>query len=92
LGVRGTYHRKPEKLAEIRSKLYRQLSDHLADAQRGLTPAAYHVTPRPQRRISPAVTLVRVAIVGLGLIAAYWLVAWAVWGNAVSDLRAIAHL
>jgi type IV/VI secretion system ImpK/VasF family protein len=91
LGVRGTYHRKPEKLAEVRSKLFRQLSEHLADAQRELTPAAYHVTPRPPRRISPAVTLVRIAIVGLGLVAAYWLVAWAVWGNAVSDLRAIAR-
>ena len=26
LGVRGTYHRKPEKLAEIKAKLYRQLA------------------------------------------------------------------
>src|SRR4029079_7902973 len=25
LGVRGTFHRKPEKLAEVRTKLYRQM-------------------------------------------------------------------
>ena len=89
LGVRGTFYRKPEKLAEIRSKLYRQMSEYLADAQRQLTPEAYHVTPREARRISPAVTLARVAIVGVGLLVLYWVVALAVWSGAVSDLRGI---
>ena len=87
LGVRGTYHRKPEKLAEIRAKLYRQMSEYLADSQRQLTPDAYHVTAREARKISPAVTLARVAMVGLGLILFYWLAAWLLWGTTVDGLR-----
>jgi type IV/VI secretion system ImpK/VasF family protein len=89
LGVRGTYHRKPEKLAEIRSKLYRQMSEYLADSQHQLTPEAYHVTARQQRKISPAVTLGRVAIVGAGLLALYWFLSWGLWTGAVHDLKAI---
>jgi type IV/VI secretion system ImpK/VasF family protein len=89
LGVRGTYHRKPDKLAEIRSKLYRQMSEYLADSQHQLTPAAYHVTPKQARKISPAVTLARVAIVGVGLLALYWVLSWGLWTGAVHDLRAI---
>jgi type IV/VI secretion system ImpK/VasF family protein len=89
LGVRGTYHHKPEKLAEIRSKLYRQMSEYLADSHRQLTPAAYQVTPREARKISPAVTLARVAVVAVGLLVFYWITSWALWSHALSDLRAI---
>jgi type IV/VI secretion system ImpK/VasF family protein len=89
LGVRGTYHRKPDKLAEIRSKIYRQMSEYLADSQHQLTPAAYHVTPKPARKISPAVTLARVAIVGAGLLALYWVLSWGLWSGAVHNLRAL---
>lgn len=89
LGVRGTYHRKPEKLAEVRSKLYRQMSEYLADGQRQLTPAAYHVTPKEARKISPAVTLARVAIVGVGLLLGYWITASVGWSVMVSDLREV---
>lgn len=89
LGVRGTYHHKPEKLAEIRSKLYRQMSEYLADAQHQLTPDAYHVTPKEAKRLSPAVTLARVAIVCGGLLVFYWVASWALWSNTVSDLREI---
>jgi type IV/VI secretion system ImpK/VasF family protein len=89
LGVRGTYHRKPEKLAEIRSKLYRQMSEYLADAQHQLTPDAYHVTPKDARRLSPAVTLARVAMVCAGLFLFYWVASWLLWSGAVSDLREI---
>ena len=89
LGVRGTYHRKPEKLAEIRSKLYRQMSEYLADAQHQLTPAAYHVTPKPAKRLSPAVTLARVAMVCGGLLLFYWVASWLLWSGAVSNLREI---
>lgn len=87
LGVRGTYHRKPEKLAEVRSKLFRQMSEYLADSQRQLTPSAYHVLERPMKKLSPTVTLARVAIVGVGLVLLYAVIAWAVWSGAVSDLR-----
>lgn len=89
LGVRGTYHRKPEKLAEIRSKLYRQMSEYLADSQHQLTPDAYHVTPKDARRLSPAVTLARVAMVCAGLFLFYWVASWLVWSGAVSSLREI---
>ena len=89
LGVRGTYYRKPDKLAEIRSKLYRQMSEYLADSQHQLTPEAYHVTPRQARKISPAVTLARVAIVGVGLLVLYWAISWGLWTGAVHDLKAI---
>ena len=91
LGVRGTYHRKPDKLAEVRSKLYRQMSEYLADAQRQLTPAAYHVTPKEARKISPAVTLARVAIVSAGLLALYWVFALVGWNVMLSDLREIVE-
>ena len=89
LGVRGTYHRKPEKLAEIRSKLYRQMSEYLADSQHQLTPAAYYVTPKKATKISPAVTLGRVAVVGAGLLALYWILSYGLWTGAVHDLHAI---
>lgn len=89
LGVRGTYHRKPEKLAEIRSKLYRQMSEYLADAQHQLTPDAYHVTPKKARRLSPAVTLARVAMVCGGLFLLYLVASWLLWRGVVADLRTI---
>jgi type IV/VI secretion system ImpK/VasF family protein len=89
LGVRGTFHRKPEKLAEIRSKLYRQMSEYLADSQHQLTPEAYHVTPKEAKRLSPAVTLARVAMVCAGLLLFYWVASWLLWSGAVSDLRGI---
>ncbi len=89
LGVRGTYHRKPEKLAEIRGKLNRQMSENLADSRHQLTPEAYHVTPKEAKRLSPAVTLARVSMVCAGLLVFYWVASWLLWGSAVSDLRRI---
>ena len=89
LGVRGTYHHKPEKLAEIRNKLYRQMSEYLADSQHQLTPEAYHVTPKEAKRLSPAVTLARVAMVCAGLLVFYWVASWLLWSGAVSELRDI---
>jgi type IV/VI secretion system ImpK/VasF family protein len=91
LGVRGTFHHKPEKLAEVRSKLYRQMSEYLADSQHQLTPGAYHVTPREARKISPAVTLARVALVSAGLLVLYWVFALVGWNVMLSDLRTIVE-
>jgi type IV/VI secretion system ImpK/VasF family protein len=91
LGVRGTYHHKPEKLEEVRTKLYRQMSEYLADAQRQLTPGAYHVTAREARKLSPAVTLGRVALVAAGLLVLYFVISWLLWTGTVSDLRGIVQ-
>jgi type IV/VI secretion system ImpK/VasF family protein len=87
LGVRGTFREKPEKLAEIRAKLYRQMSEYLADTQNQPPPTAYKATRREARKISPAVTLARVAIVGAGLLLLYWTLSWAVWTVNVGELR-----
>jgi type IV/VI secretion system ImpK/VasF family protein len=89
LGVRGSYYRKPEKLAEVKSKLYRQLSEYLAGVHKELSPDAYRVDERPARRLSPAVTLGRIAIVGVGVVALYWVLTFILWSQAVSDLRAL---
>jgi type IV/VI secretion system ImpK/VasF family protein len=91
LGVRGTYHHKPDKLEEVRTKLYRQMSEYLADAQRQLTPGAYHVTAREARKLSPAVTLGRVALVAAGLLALYFVFSWLLWTTTVSELRGIVQ-
>jgi len=91
LGVRGTYHHKPDKLEEVRTKLYRQMSEYLADAQRQLTPGAYHVTAREARKLSPAVTLGRVALVAAGLLVLYFVFSWLLWTTTVSELRGIVQ-
>lgn len=89
LGARGTYHRKPEKLAEIKAKLYRQLSEYLADVQKQITPEAYHVSARQAVKVSPAVTLARVAIVTVGIVVLYFLISRGLWAGLVSDLRGV---
>jgi type IV/VI secretion system ImpK/VasF family protein len=91
LGVRGTYHHKPDKLEEVKTKLYRQMSEYLADAQRQLTPGAYHVTAREARKLSPAVTLGRVSLVAAGLLVLYFVFSWLLWTTTVSDLRGIVQ-
>ncbi len=87
LGVRGSYFRYPEKLAEVKSKLYRQMSEYLADAQKQLTPAAYVVDERPARKISRAFTLAQILLVGFGAVLLYWLGTLAVWKGTIGDLR-----
>ena len=89
LGARGTYHRKPEKLAEIKAKLYRQLSEYLAEVQKQITPDAYHVSARKAVKVSPAVTLARVAIVAVGIVVLYFLISRGLWAGLVSDLRGV---
>ena len=89
LGVRGTYHRKPEKLAEIKSKLYRQLSEYLVEVQKQITPDAYFVSAKKSTRVSPAVTLARVAIVAVGIVVLYFLVSRGLWAGLVSELRSV---
>ncbi len=88
LGVRGTYHRKPEKLAEIKSKLFRQMSEYLADVRGQITPDAYYVDAKKTRKVSPAVTLARILIVGVGFVILYFVITRGLWWTLVTDLRA----
>jgi hypothetical protein len=67
------------------------MSEYLADAQRQLTPGAYHVTAKEARKLSPAVTLGRVALVAAGLLVLYWVTSWLLWTSTVSDLREIVQ-
>lgn len=87
LGFGGRYRERPEKLAEIRQKLYQQLSEYLSDLSEKVTPAAYHVTPTPAKRLSPMLTFARIAVVGVGLVIVYWIATRLLWAQAVADLR-----
>ncbi len=91
LGVKGRYHRQPEKLEEMRSRLYRQLGEYLGDVQNVLTPDAYHVSPKPAQRLSVGVAMTRVAIAAVVLLVSYWIANWAIWTSAVADLREIVR-
>jgi type IV/VI secretion system ImpK/VasF family protein len=84
----GTFSRKRDQLPEVKNKLYRQLTEYLVDVKEDkLTPGAYPVGPRDTVRFSPAVTLLRVLAVGLGLTVLYWGAARLAWGHLVADLR-----
>lgn len=87
LGFRGKYREKPEKIVDIKKRVYRLLSEYLADVGDKITPDAYHVTAAPARKLSPAVTLARVAIVGVGLLVLYYAITWLMWARSVDELR-----
>lgn len=92
LGVKGTHHSDPAKLEEIKNKLFRQLSDYLAETKdKLLTPQAYHVQESKARRFSPAITLARVILVGIGLVIIYWLATRVSWSILLSDLRGLVE-
>jgi len=86
----GSYHSKRDKLPEVKSKLYYQLTEYLGDVKaEELTPQAYHVVPREAVRFSPAITLARVLVFGFGLAALYYGAAYISWNNALSQLRGL---
>lgn len=87
LGFRGKYRESPEKAVEIKKRVYRILSEYLADVGEKITPEAYYVTAVPARKLSPAVTLARVAIVGAGILVLYWAITWLMWARSVDELR-----
>lgn len=87
LGVEGRYHGRPEKLQEVKSRLYRQMGDYLGDVQNRITPDAYHVTPKPAQRLSVGVALTNIAIAGGVLFLSYILANWAIWRMVVNELR-----
>jgi type IV/VI secretion system ImpK/VasF family protein len=91
LGFRGKYRERPEKIDDIKKRVYRLLSEYLADVGDKITPDAYYVTAAPARKLSPAVTLARVAIVGVGLLVLYYAITWLTWARSVDDLRTVAQ-
>jgi type IV/VI secretion system ImpK/VasF family protein len=90
LGFGGKYRERPEKLSEVRKRLYRQSAEYFANLGDKITPAAYHVDPQPQRRLSPLVNLYRVLIVAFGLLVLYYVVAFFLWRGSMEELRAAA--
>ena len=91
LGFRGKYRERPEKAIEVKNRVYRLLAEYLADVGDKITPDAYHVTAAPARKLSPAVTLARVAIVGVGLLVLYYGITWLMWARSVDDLRTVVQ-
>lgn len=90
LGFGGKYRERPEKLSEVRKRLYRQCAEYFANLGDKLTPAAYHVDAQPQRRLSPLINLYRVLIVAFGLLLLYYTVAFFLWRGSMEELREAA--
>jgi type IV/VI secretion system ImpK/VasF family protein len=91
LGFRGKYRERPEKLAEVRQRLYRLNAEYVATFGDKITPAAYHVDPTPARRLSPLINLYRVLIVAFGILVLYYALTFALWSSSLSELRAAAR-
>lgn len=90
LGFGGKYRERPEKLSEVRKRLYRQNAEYLATLGDKITPAAYHVDPQPAKKLSPLLNLYRVLIVAFGLLVLYYILAFALWGQSMHELREAA--
>lgn len=90
LGFGGKYRERPEKLAEARKRLYRMNAEWIATLGDKLTPEAYQVLPQPARKLSPLLNLYRVLIVAFGVLLLYYVLAFALWGNAMTELRQAA--
>jgi len=89
LGVKGRYHRRPEKLQEVKSKLYRSLGEYLGDVQNVITPEAYNFTPSQATRLNVGVALTHIGI-GLGVLVIFYVIAnLAMWGGVVSKLQTL---
>jgi type IV/VI secretion system ImpK/VasF family protein len=91
LGFGGKYRERPEKLSEARKRLYRMNAEWLATLGEKITPEAYQVLPQPARKLSPLLNLYRVLIVAFGVLVLYWVLAFALWGTSMSELRAAAR-
>ncbi len=57
-----------------------------------LTPEAYQVLPQPARKLSPLLNLYRVLIVAFGVLVLYYVLAFALWGSAMGELRQAAKV
>jgi type IV/VI secretion system ImpK/VasF family protein len=90
LGFGGKYRERPEKLSEARKRLYRMNAEWLAPLGDKITPEAYQVLPQPARRLSPLLNLYRVMIVAFGILVLYYILAFALWGSSMGELRKAA--
>jgi type IV/VI secretion system ImpK/VasF family protein len=91
LGFGGKYRERPEKLSEVRKRLYRLNAEYIASLGDKITPAAYHVDPQPSRKLSPLLNLYRVLIVAFGVLVLYWILAFVLWGQSMGELREAAR-
>lgn len=91
LGFGGKYRERPEKLSEVRKRLYRLNAEYIASLGDKITPAAYHVDPQPSRKLSPLLNLYRVLIVAFGVLVLYWVLAFVLWGQSMGELREAAR-
>ena len=91
LGFGGKYRERPEKLADVRQRLYRMNAEYIASFGDKITPAAYHVDATPARRLSPLINLYRVLIVGGGVLVLYYILTFALWSSSLAALRAAAR-
>ena len=91
LGFRGKYRERPEKLAEVKSRLYRQNAEYLAALGDRITPGAYHVLPTPAQKLSPLINLYRVLIVAVGIVVLYYILAFVLWAASMKELRSAAR-
>jgi len=90
LGFGGKYRERTEKLSEVRKRLYRQNAEYIASLGDKITPAAYHVDAQPAKKLSPLLNLYRVLIVAFGVLVLYYILAFALWGQSMSELREAA--
>lgn len=90
LGFRGKYRERPEKLSEVKTRLYRQNAEYLAALGDKITPGAYHVLPTAAQKLSPLINLYRVLIVTFGIVVLYYILAFILWGSSMRELRAAA--
>ena len=90
LGFGGKYRERPEKLSDARKRLYRMNAEWLATLGDKITPEAYQVLPQPARKLSPLLNFYRVLIVAFGVLVLYYILAFALWGSSMGELRKAA--
>jgi type IV/VI secretion system ImpK/VasF family protein len=91
IGVKGRYHLRPEKLQEIKSKLYRQLGEYLGDVQNILTPDAYNFAPSSSVQLSIGVALSHIVIAIVALVFLYTIANIGMWAGVVSTLQSLTE-
>lgn len=88
LGFRGKYRERPDKLSEAKKKVYRVLAEYQAELGDKLTPEAYQVKSGAGKRIDPAITLARVAIVSVCVVIFYYITTYFIWSASLTEIRA----
>lgn len=90
LGFRGRYREDAQELQSLRSRLYRQIPDHMASHGKKLCPDAYRVEEGGTGGLRPLVNLVRVAIVCVVFIIVYLVVSQLLWNQVTRTIAEVA--